>query len=340
MSEHHPYPELSTDAKARLAQRVGRLHLNQRQGIQREHVTQIFGRGRNFFHIENWYSVHALMRLSLQVVGLYGRGQRNALAIRIRGNEVVIPGLPEAFDGFQVLQLSDIHLDMEQEVSHALAERVRAAEYDLCVITGDFRARTYGEIDPVIGAMAGLRMHIDRPVYGILGNHDFIEMVPGLEALDMRILLNESVAIEHQGAVIHLAGIDDPHYYGADNLEKAADGIPTDATSILLAHSPEVYRHAAYAGFDLMLCGHTHGGQVCLPGGIPLTYNVKCPRTLGKGAWRWKELQGYTSTGAGSCVVPVRYNCPPEITVHRLLSGRRPHRGSASGQQAVVSQAG
>lgn len=322
MSQQLPYPELSADAKARVARRVGRLHLYQRQGIQREHVTQIFGRGRNFFHIENWYSVHALMRLALQSVGLYGRGRRNATAIRIRANDVVIPSLPAAFEGFRLLQLSDIHLDMENEISHALAERVREAEYDLCVITGDFRARTYGEIDPVMNAMAGLRMHIDRPVYAILGNHDFIEMVPDLEALDVRMLLNESVTIEHQGAAIHLAGIDDPHYYRADNLEKAADGIPEDEVSILLAHSPEIYLHAAYAGFDLMLCGHTHGGQICLPGGVALTYNAKCPRALGKGAWRWEGLQGYTSTGSGTCVVPVRYNCPPEITVHRLLAGR------------------
>lgn len=323
MSQQLPYPELSADAAARVARRVGRLHLLQRQGIQREHVSQIFGRGRNFFHIENWYSVHALMRVALRAVGLYERGRRNAAAIRIRANDVVIPRLPTAFEGYRLLQLSDIHLDMDQEISHALAERVREAEYDLCVITGDFRARTYGEIEPVVDAMAGLRMHIDRPIFAILGNHDFIEMVPDLEALDMRILLNESVTIERQGATIHLAGIDDPHYYRADNLEKAANGIPDDAVSILLAHSPEVYLHGAYAGFDLMLCGHTHGGQICLPGGVPLTYNAKCPRALGKGAWRWEGLQGYTSAGSGSCVVPLRYNCPPEITVHRLLTRPR-----------------
>ena len=323
MSSNRPHPKLSGDAKARLARRVGRLHLWQRQGIQREHVARIFGRGRNFFHIENWYSVHALMRLVLRALGLYGRGRRNATAIRIRANDLVIPGLPQEFEGFRLLHLSDIHLDMDQAIGHALVERVRDAEYDLCVITGDFRARTYGEHEPAVKAMAGLRMHIDRPVYGVLGNHDFIEMVPGLEALDIRILLNESVTIEHKGAAIHLAGIDDPHYYEADNLEKAADGIPEDAVSILLAHSPEIYRHAAHAGFDLMLCGHTHGGQICFPGGYALTYNAKCPRALGKGAWRWEGLQGYTSAGAGSCVVPVRFNCPPEITVHRLLARRQ-----------------
>jgi predicted MPP superfamily phosphohydrolase len=320
MSKRQRSPELSSEAEARLSQRVGRLHLRQRRGIQRDHVTQVFGRGRNFFHIENWYSVHTLMQVAMRVFGLYGRGRRNATRIQLNLNHVVIPHLPSAFHGFRLLQLSDIHLDMERDIAHALTEKVREAEYDVCVITGDFRARTYGDFEAVVDAMAGLRLHIDRPIYAVLGNHDFIEMVPELEALDLRVLLNESVVVEREGGAIHVAGIDDPHYYQADNLEKAADDIPQDAVSILLSHSPEIYRHAAHAGFDLMLCGHTHGGQICLPGGVPVTYNAKCPRSLGKGAWRWGAMQGYTSTGAGSCVVPVRFNCPPEITVHRLMA--------------------
>jgi predicted MPP superfamily phosphohydrolase len=321
MSPKIPYPEVSPQTEQRLSGRVGRLHLQQRRGIQRDHVDQIFGRGRNFFHIENWYSVHALMRLIMRLTGSYGRGRRNAADIRIRHNQVVIPRLPPAFEGYRLLHLSDIHLDMDPDITHAITERVRDADYDLCVITGDFRAQTYGDFKPAVDAMAGLRLHIGSPVYAILGNHDFIEMAPDLEAVDVRVLLNESVAIERGGEVVYLAGIDDPHYYRADNLEKAGHAIPADAVAILLAHSPEIYRHAAHAGFDLMLCGHTHGGQICLPGGLAVTYNAKCPRHLCRGPWRWHGLRGYTSTGAGACVVPVRFNCPPEITVHRLSRG-------------------
>jgi len=319
MSHEHRYPETTSESARRLGERVGRLHLWLRQGVQRDHVDQIFGRGRNFFHIENWYSVHAFMRSALILAGLYGRGRRNAASIGLRHNRVVLPRLPTAFHGFRILHLSDIHLDMDPDIGSALAARVAEADYDLCVITGDFRARTYGILEPAVEAMSELRERIDRPVFAVLGNHDFVEMVPELEALEIRVLVNESTAIEHGGAIIHLAGIDDPHYYQADNLEKAADGIPEDRVAILLSHSPEPYRHAAHSGFDLMLCGHTHGGQICLPGGIALTYNAKCPRALGRGPWRWRNLQGYTSVGAGSCVVPVRFNCPPEITVHHLL---------------------
>lgn len=318
MTPQQRYPEPSPETQNQLNQRVGRLHLWLRQGIQRDHVDQIFGRGRNFFHIENWYSIHTLMRFALQLTGLYGRGRRNAADIQVRSNRVSIPALPRPFHGLRLLHLSDIHLDMDPDIHEALIRRVAATAHDLCVITGDFRARTHGDCQPAITAMERLRPHLTGPVYGVLGNHDFIEMVPGLEALEVRVLLNESLALEREGACLYLAGVDDPHYYHADNLEKAADGIPPGAVAILLSHSPEIYRHAAHAGFKLMLCGHTHGGQICLPGGIPLTYNAHCPRRLGLGPWRWGEMQGYTSAGAGSCVVPVRFNCQPEITVHRL----------------------
>jgi hypothetical protein len=307
--------------EAALRDRVGPVHLRQRLGIQRDHAAQIFGRGRNFFHIENWYSIHALMRLAMRATGLYGRGRRNAAAVRVRRNRVAIPHLPPAFDGFVLLHLTDLHLDMSSPITRALIERVRAVDYDLCVITGDFRARTYGGVGPAVAEAGRLRLHLSGEVLAVLGNHDFIEMVPGLEAAGIRVLLNESAVVERAGERLHLAGIDDPHYYQVDNLEKAAADIPQEAVSILLSHSPEVFRHAAHAGFDLMLCGHTHGGQICLPGGVALTYNARCPRRLGKGPWRYQGLQGYTSPGAGACVVDARFNCPPEITLHELHRG-------------------
>jgi len=110
----------------------------------------------------------------------------------------------------------------------------------------------------------------------------------------------------------------DAHFYGMDNIEKAASAIPRDKFSILISHTPEVYLQAAHSGFDLMLSGHTHGGQICLPGGIPITLDSVLPRSMGAGAWKYHDMIGYTSVGAGSSVVPVRFNCPPEITLHHL----------------------
>ncbi len=112
---------------------------------------------------------------------------------------------------------------------------------------------------------------------------------------------------------IYLAGIDDAHYYRVDNIEKAASEIPNDGFSILLSHTPEIYRQAAHAGFDLLLSGHTHGGQICLPGSIPITLDSYCRGTWARGL-EIHDMMGYTSVGVGSSIVPVRINCPPEIT--------------------------
>jgi predicted MPP superfamily phosphohydrolase len=103
-----------------------------------------------------------------------------------------------------------------------------------------------------------------------------------------------------------------------DNIEKASREIPHDAPSLLLSHTPEIYRQAAHAGFDAMLCGHTHGGQICLPGGYPITLDASCPKYMGSGSWHHHTMVGYTSVGAGTSIVEVRINCPPEVTLHRL----------------------
>jgi predicted MPP superfamily phosphohydrolase len=301
-----------------LARRVGRVHLRQRLGIEDDNDSNIHSKAAGFFHIENWYSIHSLIRTSLRLVGLHGRGRRNSLDIRVNRHEVTLPTLPRAFDGYTILHVSDLHVDMHGEYLDALIERVTGLEYDLCVLTGDFRYRTYGPWEAAVAGMERLRARLKDPVYGVLGNHDTIRMVPRFEAAGVRMLLNESVRIERESEVLYLAGIDDAHYYGVDNIEKAGHDVPHGACSIMLSHTPETYRHVAHAGFNFMLCGHTHGGQICLPGGIPVLTDARCPRRYARGFWRYHDLLGYTSVGAGSSIVDVRLNCPPEVALHRL----------------------
>ncbi|MEE4145764.1 MAG: metallophosphoesterase [Halieaceae bacterium] len=214
--------------------------------------------------------------------------------------------------------MSDLHLDSVEVFPDRLGQRIRDLDYDLCVLTGDYLFRTHGTHDAAMKGLERLCRDIDRDIYAVLGNHDSILMTRPIESLGIRLLLNENTRIDREGDSIFLAGIDDPHYFSADNLEKAYDGIPDDAVSLLLAHSPEIYRHAAYVGFDFMMCGHTHGGQICLPGGVALAYNSAAPRYTGAGAWSYDLMQGYTSVGTGSSVVPARFNCLPEITLHHL----------------------
>ena len=301
-----------------LEARVGHVHLALRRAIESEHGADVFRVGANVFHLENWYSSHKLIRLLLKCLGLYQRGVHNSLNIQTRYNLVKLPNLPDSFEGYRLLQLSDLHLDMHPDYPDALAESITGLDYDLCLITGDFRARTSGNYQPTLEAMAHVRPSIKTPVYAILGNHDSIDMVPGLEALDIQLLINQSTAIAKQGSTLWLAGIDDPHYFRLENFEKAAATIPPDGASILLSHSPEPYQRAAQLRFDLMLSGHTHGGQICLPGGMPLITNANAPRNYCAGAWQHGAMQGYTSVGSGSSIVDVRFNCPPEVTIHTL----------------------
>jgi len=317
-------PEAQPDLMQRLQARLGPVYARQRLGIEEESVPRVFGRGFNFFHPENWYSSHALIRYVLKLSGLYWRGRRNSLGIHIKHNALVLPHLPVVFDGLRVLHLSDLHLDMYQPITEALIERIGRLDYDLCVLTGDYRAWTFGPIERAMAAMRSLCTELKQPLYGVLGNHDSVRMVPELEDMGIRMLLNESVSIEREGELIYLAGIDDAHYFRVDNIEKAAYAIPHEAVSLLLSHTPEIYLQAAHAGFDVFLCGHTHGGQICLPGRVPLTLDSRCPRRLGAGNWRHKQMLGYTSVGAGTSIVEARLNCPPEITIHTLRRNPSP----------------
>lgn len=301
-----------------LEARIGRLHIRQRLGLERDYEARVFRRGTHFFHLENWYSVHSLIRLGLRLMGMHARGRRNACRIVLREHRTVLPQLPAAFDGFCMLQLSDLHLDVGDSFVSTLIARVRDVDSDICVLTGDYRFKTFGSFRPTIAALSRLRDVLPDRVYAVLGNHDTIRMVPEMEAMGIRVLMNEAVRLERDGEALWLAGIDDAHYFRMQNFHAAAQDIPAEAASILLSHTPEVYRHAAHAGFKLMLCGHTHGGQICLPGGIPIITDADCPRAMARGAWRYGDMNGYTSLGAGSSIVDVRLNCPPEVTLHRL----------------------
>jgi uncharacterized protein len=313
-----PQPGLTQDLVVKLEQRLGRLHARQRLGIERDYEAHIFGHGTNFFHIENWYSIHSVIRNTLKLTGLYRRGCKNAENIQVRHHEVRLPELPAAFDGFTILHLSDMHVDISQGAMRRLAEILPGVKYDICVLTGDFRGKTFGPFQATLEGLAWVREHLANPVYGVLGNHDTVCLVPGMEDMGIRMLLNEAETIVRGNERIHLAGIDDAHYYRVDNIEKAASQFPHEEFSILLSHTPEIYRQAAHADFNLLLSGHTHGGQICLPGSVPVTLDSVLPRHMGSGAWKYHDMVGYTSVGAGTVVVPVRLNCLPEIVLHHL----------------------
>lgn len=314
-----PRPPLTPQEVDLLTKRVGRALYTQRQYSQQHYVSLAFGHGYTFVHIENMLWVHWLLRLLLRSVGLYRRGQRNALDIRVVENVLPLRHLPPAFEGFVILQLSDLHLDINPGLAEAVARTVAPLEYGLAVITGDFRARAYGVSDPALAGMAHLAKALKGEVYGVMGNHDYQEMLVPMEAMGIRFLMNEHVVLERPGGRLCLAGVDDIHFYKTDNIQKAAAHLDHDVPAILLSHSPEIYHKARACGFDAVLCGHTHGGQICMPGGLPVMVNARIPRRMVRGHWCYEGMRGYTSRGTGSSGLDVRFWCPPEVTLHRLV---------------------
>lgn len=253
--------EAGVQVVERLEARLGRLHTKLRLGIEADHEAQVFGQGINYFHFENLPFTHVLVQTCLKLTGLYKRGCRNAARPILRENYIRSKTLPKAFDGFSILHLSDLHIEMSAAAMSHVRGILPQIDYDICVLTGDYRAQTWGPYHAALAGTAVLCAAIKKPIFGVLGNHDTIRMLPDLEAMGIRMLMNESTAIERGDYRIQIAGIDDAHFCGADNIEKAASGISPGDFSILLSHTPEIYQQAAHAEFDLLLSGHTHGGK-------------------------------------------------------------------------------
>ncbi|SDK80168.1 hypothetical protein SAMN05660337_1283 [Maridesulfovibrio ferrireducens] len=303
-----------------LALRMGKEALSRRLSLQVDHSATLYGKGCGHIHLENLEGFTRLVGSILQFSFMDERGKRNSLAFKTEEQNIALPELPSEFEGFRILHLSDIHMDGFVDNGATLISLVKKLKYDLCVLTGDYRFLTHNTYEKCSIGMERLlkSIHCAHGIYAILGNHDFVEQVPSLEKAGAQVLLNESTLIEKNGAQLFIAGVDDPHFYGSHDLERALKSRPNKSTTILLSHSPELFAEAAQKGVDLYLCGHTHGGQICLPGEIPLITHAACPRRMTAGLWEYDKMIGYTSRGSGCSGVPARFNCPPEVTIHTL----------------------
>lgn len=262
-----------------------------------------------------WYHIMARWVLELPVLRTFGR--RNAGDIRLREIECSIENLPVAFDGWRILFISDMHLDGVSDWSERIMRIADGIDYDVCILGGDYSfgydasdERMRDQLREVATFLVG-----KSDVYGILGNHDEYRTAELLDGIGVIMLLNESVCEEKDGEKIYLVGVDDIFFFRSTELEKAGATVPEGACKILLAHSPNLFQQAARSGYSFFLAGHTHGGQICLPGGIAIISNARVPRSLIKGKWEYKGMVGYTSYGAGTSVVPVRFFCPPEVAL-------------------------
>lgn len=264
--------------------------------------------------------VRPVLKLGLQLAGLYSRGLRNAVSPVVRSLTFCFPDLPPVFEGFQILQLADLHIDRVDGLTEALVPVLKGLQPDLCVMTGDYRFEDEGPSDEVCRRMQSIVSSISakQGVFGILGNHDVSGIAFALEEMGVRMLVNEAVEIDRGRASVWLAGIDDPFAYQCDDLPAALSSIPSGAFKILLAHTPELYADASAGGVQLYLSGHTHGGQIRFPGIGSIRNNADCPRAYTHGRWTHRGMQGYTSAGVGCSTLPIRFNCPPEVVMIEL----------------------
>src|SRR6516225_8079803 len=149
----------------RLENRLGRVHARLRLGLEREHEAQAFGQGLTLLHLENMPVMQMLIEIILRGTGTYWRGRSNAARVVLNRNVICLPSLPASFDAFTILHLSDLHADMSQRALSRAAELLEGLEYDLCVLTGDFRGRTYGDHGPTLKLVAQLRASLRGAIW-------------------------------------------------------------------------------------------------------------------------------------------------------------------------------
>ena len=295
------------------------LWANQRFQMEMENLkTKRYGnRGRH-----HWYQLLLMMKalgFILHLTNLFQKGVHNAENIVLREMPLYFPNLPQAFDGFTILHLSDLHVDGMKDIEDRILRILDNRTVDLCVLTGDYRTELHGLHRHIIKSLEYLigRIHSRHGFIGILGNHDGCNMLNPMEQIGITMLVNSACFIYQGDERIRIIGTDDVHYYYTDQAVDALEHAG-DEFCIALVHSPELYDIAAEMGVDLYLCGHTHAGQVCLPGGRPLITHLNRGRKYYRGHWNYLEMQGITHAGVGTSGIPVRFNTRGEVLIHHL----------------------
>ncbi len=273
----------------------------------------------------------ALGAIGLAAVGA-GALYHDTTDLKITRLDVPLRRLPSRFDGLRIVQLSDFHYDRYVDV-RIITSAVQAANQlqpDLVVLTGDFvtQGPFTGQYDPPSARDAEpcsqilSRLRSRLGIFAVLGNHDYYtdpNMVAEiLRSRGFHVLRNHSFAVEQEGSRLWIAGVNDV-VAGADDLELALQKIPASETVVLLAHEPDFADWVPPGRVDLQLSGHSHGGQIVLPV-IGPPYLPPLARKYPWGLRQLGPLTLYTNRGVGTITLPLRFNCPPEITLFTLRS--------------------
>ncbi|NLX09339.1 MAG: metallophosphoesterase [Chloroflexi bacterium] len=258
--------------------------------------------------------------------GLYAYGRLvEPGRVEVTQVPLVLPRLDPAFDGYRIVQISDVHMDSFMTLRRlcALVEIINAQQPDLVAMTGDFVTSNLAyDADELMIAFSGLRAR-DAAV-AILGNHDYHSGVEGVRAVIRRSgmieLSNEVYTLRRGAARLHIAGLDDI-WAQAARLDLVLDALPPDGAAVLLVHEPDVADLAAATGrFDVQLSGHTHGGQIVFPLIGPLYLPAHGHRYERGLYYLANGMRLYVNRGVGMIALPIRFGSRPEITVITLHS--------------------
>lgn len=242
------------------------------------------------------------------------------------------PTLPVEADGLRIAFIADLHIKRPQRLYGRLIEYLRERTFDVACCAGDTQYGAALKRDAPL-EIARAVFAATRPRLGwfvVRGNNDSRTFFRRLKGDGVRLLNNQSVRLTGAGenqmgtVPIFLAGVDDPHYR-CDDLDAALEGVPDGAFTVLLAHSPDVIHEAAERGVRLVLCGHTHGGQIRLPLAGALVTQTRVGVGFAYGLTQKRGTTLYTTSGVGYAVVPVRVNCPAEVVDITLRRAPGPH---------------
>lgn len=242
----------------------------------------------------------------------------------IEVNHYVVPmGNKEIKKPIEIVHITDLHMSPWSLPStfRKTADLINSLKPDYIVITGDFVTHFKELIPGCAKAVSWLKPGVSK--LAVLGNHDYwIDagyICKSLEEAGVEFLLNRCSPSKN-GSNLTFLGVDDP-YTGHDNLKATFQEIPEPNMSVLLSHSPDIIEHAAELGIDLVLTGHTHGGQVRLPLIGAIYIPSKYGRRFDKGWFNIKNTRMYVNRGLGGIFPPIRFLCRKEIAILKLVSG-------------------
>jgi len=265
--------------------------------------------------------VASAARVVLKLFRCWDRAVACAKDVEVKKVGFFLPDLPQAFKGARILFISDLHFPSLDDYIDKMITLLEPLEFDYCFLGGDYSngIGDYPElVEPQLENLVAAIRRKTCDIYGVLGNHDIYRTAEFLDKLGVKMLINDSCVITRGGDRVNLVGLDDHHRFDNVNWQLAEAELPVKGFNILLSHSPDNCHAAADRGYRLMLSGHTHGGQLCLPGGFPLLTHSKTSRKFAKGYWKIGNLQGYTTIGTGSGNLGARLNSKPEICLFTL----------------------